>query len=317
VVLQRIRIQGVNMAINVGYSPQKNIKYSVFHVEGGLGKNVAATAMTKIIKKNHPDRNLVVVASYPEVFLNNPHIYRVYNQGSVSYFYEDYIENKDTLVFKHEPYFQSSHILKKQSLVKTWADMYNLKYTVDDILPELYYNMVQKKFVLEWSRERPILVLHTNGGPLTGQQFNYSWTRDMPYKLGLAIVEKYKDTHHIIQICRDQSQALPDTEVVTRHMSNLELFSVLYASTKRILIDSSLQHAAAAFNLSSSVFWIGTSPIVFGYNVHTNIQANKPYGAVKLPSSYLFDYQFSGEHYECPYMDVSEMFDLDKVVQLV
>jgi hypothetical protein len=80
------------------------------------------------------------------------------------------------------------------------------------------------------------------------------------------------------------------------------------------LIDSSLQHAAAAFNLPSTVFWIGTSPTVFGYTVHNNIMANKPSGTVKLQGSYLFDYQFSGEHYECPYMDVSEMFNIDEVI---
>lgn len=303
--------------MNVGYKTNADIQYAVFHVEGGLGKHVAATAMASIIKKNHPSRKLVVVASYPEIFLNNPYVYRVYNHGNVPYFYEDYIVDKDTLIFKHEPYFQATHILKKQFLVKTWAEMYNLKYTSEDLIPELFYNMVQKRFTQLWMREKPTLVLHTNGGPLTDQKYNYSWTRDMPYKLGMAIVEKHKNTHHIIQICKEQSQALPDVEVVTNTMSNLELFSALHSSSKRILIDSCLQHAAAAFNLPSTVFWVGTSPKIFGYDIHRNIVAKKPLGVVKHPNSYLFDYQFSGEHYECPYTDVSEMFDIDEVLKSI
>ena len=44
----------------------------------------------------------------------------------------------------------------------------------------------------------------------------------------------------------------------------MELFALLVESKKRILIESCLQHAAAAFKLPSTVLWIGTSPIVFG-----------------------------------------------------
>ena len=30
-------------------------KYSIFHLEGGLGKHVAATAVAQCIKNNYPD----------------------------------------------------------------------------------------------------------------------------------------------------------------------------------------------------------------------------------------------------------------------
>jgi len=36
-------------------------KFVIFHVEGGLGKNVAATAILKNIYKKYPDRKLIVV----------------------------------------------------------------------------------------------------------------------------------------------------------------------------------------------------------------------------------------------------------------
>ena len=41
------------------------MNYSIFIVEGGLGKNVAATAVARCIKNNFPDRELIVVCSYP------------------------------------------------------------------------------------------------------------------------------------------------------------------------------------------------------------------------------------------------------------
>ena len=66
------------------------MKYSVFHVEGGLGKNIAATAVARCIKNNFPDRDLIVVCSYPEVFLHNPIVEKVYALGNTPYFYKDY-----------------------------------------------------------------------------------------------------------------------------------------------------------------------------------------------------------------------------------
>lgn len=312
------------MSINVGYIPPENNdteksvssldKYTVFHIEGGLGKHVAATAIVKLIKQNHPDRKLIVVAAWPEVFLNNPYIHRVYKNSMVPYFYEDYVLNKDTVFFKHEPYFQTSHILKKVSLIQTWADMYGLTYT-NLPSPELYLNLVQSRFVNQWTREKPILLLHTNGGPITDQKYNYSWTRDMPYNLALSITTKFSNEYHIIQVCRNDSQALPNVEVIAQPLQNFELFSLVQASQKRILIDSCLQHAAAAFNLPSTVFWVGTSPIVFGYDIHRNIVANPPKNVVKLIDSYLFDYQFTGEAHECPYFDVTELFNVPDILR--
>jgi ADP-heptose:LPS heptosyltransferase len=61
-------------------------KYLVWHIEGGLGKNIAATSLISSIKKKYPDRKLIMVASYPEIFLNFPDIERVYPVGNTPYF---------------------------------------------------------------------------------------------------------------------------------------------------------------------------------------------------------------------------------------
>jgi len=291
-------------------------KYSVFHIEGGLGKNVAGTAIARLIKQQHPDRKLIVVASWPEVFITNPNVDRVYRVGMTPYFYDDYILDKDVLIFRHEPYFQTSHITKKTQLIETWANLYGLPYS-KDVLPELYANMMQEMIPNLWVREKPIMVLHTNGGPFEHQKVSYAWTRDMPVTVSKAIVEKYSKDYHIIQICRDESQTLPGVEAIYQAMTNTELFSILRVSQKRVLIDSSLQHAAAAYRLPSTVLWIGTSPKVFGYDMHTNITANIPDKSVKLVDSYLFDYQFDGIIHECPFRDMNSMFDMNKIFQTI
>ena len=145
--------------------------------------------------------------------------------------------------------------------------------------------------------------------------FSYAWTRDMPFEIAMAIAERYKNTYHIIQVTRPNTNLIPDVEHVTQQLSNFEMFSIIAVSQKRVLIDSFLQHAAAGMGLPSTVLWIGTSPINFGYRVHNNIVAKDPPGTTKLIDSYIFDYSFEGNVHECPYNSVEEMFDIDNILR--
>lgn len=290
-------------------------KYSIFHIEGGLGKHIAATAISKTIKSNHPERKLIVVCAYPEVFINLDFVWRVYRHGNTPYFYDNYIKDGDFLMFKHEPYFTTEHISGEISLIENWSKLYNLDYSGE--MPEIKFNFRQKQFNLnKWQRDKPILLIQTNGGPLNGQPFPYSWTRDMPHYLIDPIIQKFKSTHHIIQICREESQSINSgfVESIWSPMSNMELFGLVDSSDKRILIDSSLQHAAAALSKPSTVLWIGTNPKIFGYESHINIRASLK-GDFKLPDSYLFDYSFSGTLHECPIEDPTKMFDISEIIE--
>ena len=287
-------------------------QYSLFHLEGGLGKHVAATAVARCIKNNHPDRKLIVVCAYPEIYLNLKFVDRVYRIGNTPYFYDDYIKDKDMIIFKHEPYFTTDHIVKRKPLIQNWCNLYNLEY--NDEMPELLFNLRQKQIgINNWQREKPVMLIQSNGGPLGDDQpFPYSWTRDLPYQNALDVANYFKENYHIIQICRKDQNIIPDVEVVKQPLSNMELFGLLLVSQKRLFIDSCMQHAAYALNLSSTVCWIGTSPSIFGYNLHDNIIANPPEG-IKLPDSYLFDFGFHGAAHECPFID-GEIFDSNQLI---
>ena len=287
-------------------------KYVVWHIEGGLGKNIAATALVSSIKKKYEDRKIIIVASFPEIFLNFPDVERVYMAGNTPYFYQNYIEEKDTIVFRHEGYFQSGHINKTKHIIESWCDLMDLEYTGQT--PVLLPNLVQHKMTSLWLREKPGMVIHPTGGPLNDNRV-YSWTRDLPLGIAIEICRYYSKDYHIIQICRNESEVIPGTEPVYQPLSNFELLTVLAASDKRILIDSCLQHAAAAFNLPSTVMWVGTSPTVIGYDLHTNVTAAPPKFAPKLINSYLFDYSFDGPAIQCPYDSPDEMFDLAELVK--
>ena len=293
-------------------------KYSLFHIQGGFGKHIAATAVAKCIKNNHPSRQLIVCAVYPEIFQNLPFVDRIYQLGNTNYFYQNYVENTDSLIFHNEPYFTTDHIHKRLPLVQTWAKMYNLEYRGE--MPEIKFNPLQRNLAKEhWtakSGSKKYMVLQTNGG-LYQETRPYLWARDMPVKLAQKIVDHYSDEYHIFQVKKPSSEALDDVEVIDFPLSNMELTSIILNSEKRILIDSCLQHAAAALKKQSVVLWNGTSPKVFGWDMHKNIQAEKP-ANFKLPNSYLFDFDFTGAEAEYPYVDEDEeIFDFNKIIEAV
>jgi hypothetical protein len=292
-------------------------KFSIFQVQGGLGKHIAATAVAQAIKNNHPDRDLVVVCAWPELWVNLPFVHRVYPLGNTQYFYEEYVQDRDSLIFAQEPYFTTTHVNKQLPLVQSWCKMFGIEYNGEK--PTLRINPEQRKAIKNFYEpkfEKPLLLLHTNGG-LYNNERAYSWARDMPLDVAEKVAEHFKKTHSIFQMCRLAAPKMRNADFIrNEQLSNTELVGILELTSKRLLIDSSLQHAAAAFELPSTVLWNATSSVIFGHDLHDNIQA-KPKPCKPLPSSYLFDYQFDGNENEFPYEegDLKDLFNIDRVIE--
>jgi hypothetical protein len=294
-------------------------KYSIFQINGGLGKHIAATAVAKAIKNNHPDRELVVVCAWPELWANLPFVYRVYPLGQTQYFYEEFVEDKDSLIFAQEPYYTTTHVNKTHPLVESWCKTLGLEYNGEK--PTLKINPEQRKAIKNFYEPKfegkPFLLIHTNGG-LYNNERPYSWARDMPFDVACKVADHFRDTHFIMQVTRQNSEKIPDVFVRSEPLSNTELVGLLELTDKRLLIDSSLQHAAAAFELPSTVLWNATSSVIFGHKLHNNIQAKqKPKRS--LPGSYLFDYQFDGNENEFPYEeeDLGDLFNVGEVIKFL
>lgn len=287
-----------------------NDKYSIFVSQGGLGKIVASTAVAEAIKNNHPDRKLIVVTSYPEVYINNPFVHKAFRIGNTSYFYRDYIEGKDSLIFNGDPYYNADHIHKRRHLILNWCNLFKLTYK--DEKPLLMFNQLEKDTAFrKYGSSKPICLLQSGGGPLNMEK-PYSWTRDLPPNQIQEIIDKLKYRYTILQVTRPNTFKFNDV-VVIPEIPKRELLSILLISEKRILIDSCLQHAAAALKLPSTVCWIGTSPVTFGYPLHKNITPVAKMDMNHLTDSFLFDFDFNGHEWEYPY-STNTLFDINQVV---
>lgn len=291
-------------------------KYTIFHIDGGIGKHIAATAVAKCIKNNYPDHKLIIVCAWPSIFLNLDYVHRVYRTGLTPYFYKDYILDAESVIFKHEPYFTTDHIYQTKDLISNWCELYRLEYGGEQ--PSLVFNLREQQLSnILWPTDKPPLVMHSSGGLFNSEQgFRYKWTRDIPIGIMNKIAEEFSPNYSILQVTREGSPVANGAIPIVGSFSPVELCTILINSKKRVLIDSMLQHAAAALQLPSTVLWIGTNPKVFGYSIHDNIVANqKP--EFKLPDSYLFDYNFEGLTHECPYISEDEMFNVDDIISSI
>jgi hypothetical protein len=282
----------------------------IFQINGGIGKVIASTAVCASIKKKYPNDKLIVISGYPEVFLGNPHVYRAYNFGQQQYFYKEYIEDQEVLVLAHDPYLESKHIKHEEHLIETWCRMFDLpiiQHTGKLYLTQREIDFFSKKFV----SDRPILLLQTNGG--IESDIKYSWARDIPSYIVEKVINEFRDKYNIVHIRRDDQPQYDGTFGISDTFRALVVLISL--SEKRLLMDSFGQHAAAALNKPSTVLWIVNKPQVFGYDIHTNIQANPETTTPELRNSYLNKYNISGDPVEFPYNNELEIFNIEEIIK--
>ena len=294
---------------------------TVFHIEGGIGKNIAATAVISAYKKAKPKRKIIVVSAWPEIWTLNSDVARFYRIGNTPYFYQDVIKGKDVEIYAQDPYKQTAHITKKSHLIKTWCNMTGVKYNNE--APKLEFNFREveegRAYVSQFSDGvKPMLIFQPYGGPgPEHQQHPYSWTRDMHPAQAQEVVDKLADKFNIIHVCYEFHPKLNNCHRFDKIVGKKPLFAMLAHTEKRILIDSSLQHAANALELPSTVAWVATQPEIFGYKRHTNFNTKVQYknGTV---DSYLYDYDFTGVIHQCPYKSADyELHDTDAIAQSV
>ena len=285
----------------------------VFQINGGAGKCVMATAVCKVIKKKYPESKLIVVSGHSEIFLNNPNVYKSLQFGTISYFYEDYIRGqKDAICFMHDPYVDKLFLPQNKHLIQVWCEMFGLTYNGE--MPEIFLTPTEVDFYQRNIKtDKPIMLLHTNGGGDVNTK--YSWARDIPAATVIDVINHYKQDYVICHIRREDQIRFKDTASV--YSSYREIMALCLKSSKRLLIDSMVQHFCAAFRMQSVVCWIANKSNVFGYNLHINIQANPFTTKPALRNAFLTEFNIGGDPTEFAYNNESEIFDTASIISAI
>lgn len=290
------------------------MKYHTVQINGGAGKSVMFSGVIKNLQKSFPEHKHIVITGYPEVLINDPNFYRVYKLGSTPYFYEDFVRGSDNIISSAEPYNESHYLKGEQHLISTWSSM--LQAGDEFQHPEMFisvreFEVFKNQFIAKFGEiKKPLLVINPFGG--INKDVKYNWNRDIPPMQAQLLVDALKQDYAIVQICMNEQIKLKNC--LNFSASLRELCCLLMMASKRILIDSFCQHAAAALQLPSTVLWITNTPKVFGYDIHTNIIAKEPDNIIHKIDSTLQEHNFTGSwnHYY-PYND-SNVFNISEIV---
>ena len=201
--------------------------------------------------------------------------------------------------------------MQTQHLLKTWCEMYGLEYNNEQT--ELFISKGEKEYFSPfYNLDKPILAIQPNGGAI-GQPLKYSWSRDIPAVIVNEIVDYFKGDYAILHIRRDDQIAYKNTMSALDNWRSIAI--MLSLSKKRLLIDSSSMHIATALNLASVVTWVGTSPKVFGYDIHQNIIANEPTKELNLEHNYFSKNLLFEDISTFPYDNFKAVFDTDSIIK--
>lgn len=271
-----------------------------------------ATSVVSSLKQQYEEYDIIVISGWVGVWLNNPNVYRVYSHGSIPYFYDDYINGNDVLIFKHEPYHHQDYILKRKHVIDVWCSQCGVSY--DGSAPAIYYNWREEAYVKNLVGSEPYVVIQSSGG--TKNPTKYSWVRDIPHTQAQSIVDYLKvKGHRIIQLREKDALPLKNVEYFETDRIR-DLFGIIKFSSKRILIDSYSQHVAKAFGLKSIVFWPVDNISTLGYESNENIVSDCDKVVVHKMNSYLIEDQITGVLNECPFA-TPEVFNLEEVYKVL
>ena len=285
----------------------------IFQIEGGLGKNIMATAVLKVLRKRYKKANIIVSTAYPDVFLNNPDVNLIYNINQISGFYQKYIKDQDCKIFIDDPYRNNGYLTKNEHLLTTWCRIFGLQYKGET--PELFLTEPEKEYFTPFYKlNKPIMVIQPNGGP-EGLHYKYSWTRDIPQPIINDIIQHYKEEYTIVHVKRADQQEYPDTLHALDGFRSIAI--LLQMSSKRLFIDSFGHHLAAAMGMKSTVCWSTTDPNIFGYKLHDNVIAN-PFTKDPITTNAIFQpFDLSQDISSFPYNDLREVFDINQIVNSI
>lgn len=284
----------------------------ILQIQGGIGKCVMATAVCEAIKKQYPQDQLIVLSGYPDVFLNNPNVDRAFGYGRFSYFYSEFIEGKDIKIMAQDPYLETGYVKQDEHLINTWCEMNGVSYNGEK--PNIHLSSPEIEFFgSKITSDKPILVIQPNGGG--DANMKYSWSRDLPSTVVVQVIEHFRKNYNIIHIKREDQ---PKYDHTFQFLESFRAAAVLlHMSSKRLLIDSFAQHVAASINKHSTVCWVGTSPTIFGYDLHDNILSNPETRKPDLRNSLYTKYSFGGDIFENPYNKETDIFTVDKIIKSI
>jgi hypothetical protein len=218
---------------------EKNL---LLHINGGLGKCIMATAVIASYKRTYPDSKVVVVSGYPEVFVNNPYVYKNF-PFATPYLWQDYYGQPGWNVSAHDPYMDVSWIKNENlHLIDIWCRMLGVASVQKT--PLLYFagpEVDELNAIIKV--DKPLMVVQSTGG---GNPAARSWTRNPPPSELEEFLGAFKDTHFVVHLCLPETPALNNVHQRVENLNRRQAMCLIHYCAEFVGIDSFGQHARIA-----------------------------------------------------------------------
>jgi len=267
----------------------------VIMVSGGIGREIALTGVITEYAKQNPDKEINIIAGFPELYLNNLYINRVYPINH-QYIFEDVI--KESRFIDLEPYNDIDYYKNEKHLIEVYAKQLLGKSRF--INPEIYISENELNTAKEFSKTftKPIILVQPFGS--TGGQFTKKCSSDSGINceditliedssnrsFGFDFTEKLCDAlkkDYEVILIRTPNQYTPK-DIPSLLQSNgqpmpiRQVMAILPYVKGFISCDSFLHHAAKTMNVKNGiVLWGTTKPSNLGYEEYNNIVHNLKY----------------------------------------
>lgn len=283
-------------------------------VQGGIGRNICASAVVRAIKKAHPLKPLAVLCGCPEVFNKNPNVKKIVNLSHPGSVYDPFVKDSKTIILTAEPYQNYDYIYRRKHFVECWCD--EIGVPADGIYPEMYFSIAEMEMGLDWLHRfsgKMVLFQHQGGKiPTTNAAKdkmiakNGMFRRNLPETVAQEVTDGLIERGYYVGSVGHENQFLPKQAEAIKFPPRA--VTALIPNVRAVItIDSYLLHAAACFKdkTPTLALWGGTNPKVLGYPTHRNMTRSAcDTPMCHRPDSFLFDNDTSGYTWDCPHNDI-------------
>lgn len=301
------------------------VKNIIFISEGGLGKVIASTAVVKRLSEEFPDKKIIVVAGYPDIFQYNPRVHKVFRFDNPLYFYDDYI-HPESFIIKAEPYTDNRYIFDAEHLIEVWCKQIGIE--PNGAQPELFFldNEIEAAKIyidkLTGNGKKKFILFQWVGGLVPKDKSREGFfdvvsrmhRRSLPQSVAQKLANKLIARDYIVGVV--QHDHFPDLQGVERISFPIRsVIALLKFSDGFIGMDSFLQHASAAMGVKGLVVWGGTNPAKLGYQHNKNLTRSVcPTPFCHRPDSYIFDSNNVNGMWNCPHNAKCMDYDADEII---
>lgn len=259
-------------------------------VSGGVGREIALTGVITEYAKNNPDKEINIIAGFPDLYLNNPHINRVYPMQH-QYIFDDVIKNMKYIDL--EPYNDYDYYNKEMHLIEVYNKLLTGK--PDMIEPAIFLHEQEVNMAKEFIKtfKKPVILFQPFGS--MGGKFKKECKdlegikcdditlmedptqRSLPFEMVDKLYNELKEDYDIILIRTPDQYTPKDAPSLLQPngqpMPIRQIMAILPYVKGFISCDSFLHHAAKMMDLKNGIVFWGTTKLKnLGYDDFINME---------------------------------------------